>query len=185
MRFTSGGNVGQIEAIRVNPINIAVEKTSGIDVSFRGSVPTGFGIFSLSLGHSHVFDHEFTQYPGDPSLDKLAADSGYYLPRDKSTGAFGWELDGLQFTLSGTRIGKLPNYDEDAFLEASYLFNATLQYDFTDHFRGSLTVRNLFDEEPVKDPTWSGYPYYNASWFDSVGRSVFMQLTYKLGGKPL
>ena len=51
--------------------------------------------------------------------------------------------------------------------------------------RGSLTVRNVFDKNPVKDPTWSSYPYYNTSWFDSVGRSVFLQLTYKLGGSPL
>ena len=74
---------------------------------------------------------------------------------------------------------------EDAFIKASYLFNATLQVDFTDHLRGSLTVRNLLDKDPVKDPTWSGYPYYNASWFDTIGRSFFMQITYKLGGKGL
>ena len=91
----------------------------------------------------------------------------------------------MQFTFSGRRLGKLPNYDEDAFIKASYLFNATLQYDFTDHMRGSLTVRNVFDKMPVKDPTWSSYPYYDTSWFDSVGRSVFLQLTYKLGGSPL
>ena len=184
-RFASGGLAGQISSIRVNPINIAQEKTSGIDIAFRGSVPTGIGNFSLSLSHSHVFDHSFQQYPGDPVINKLAVDSGYYLPRDKSSGSVSWDNDGLQLTLSGTRLGKLPNYDEDAFIKASYLFNATLQYDFTDHLRGSLTVRNLLDELPVKDPTWSSYPYYNASWFDSVGRSFFMQLTYKLGGAAL
>ena len=74
---------------------------------------------------------------------------------------------------------------EDAFIKASYLFNATMQYDFTDHLRGSLTIRNLLDKNPVKDPTWSSYPYYNTSWFDSIGRSVFLQLTYKLGGAAL
>lgn len=184
-RFASGGLAGQISSIRVNPINIAREKTSGIDVAFRGSVPTAIGTFSASLSHSHVFDHPFQQYPGDPIIEKLDVDSGYYLPRDKSSGSLSWENDGLQLTVSGTRLGKLPNFDEDAFIKASYLFNATLQYDFTDHLRGSLTVRNLLDEMPVKDPTWSSYPYYNASWFDSVGRSVFMQLTYKLGGSSL
>jgi outer membrane receptor protein involved in Fe transport len=184
-RFASGGNAGEIEAIRVNPINIALEKTDGIDVSFRGRLPTAIGTFSVSVGHSHVFRHSFTQYPGDPAIDKLAVDSGYYLPRDKSTGSVGWESDGLQLTVSGTRLSKLPNYDEDAFVPASYLFNATVQYDFTPYLRGSLTVRNLLDEEPVRDPTWAGYPYYNASWFDSVGRSVFLQLTYKIGGKPM
>jgi len=184
-RFTSGGFAGQISSIRVNPINIARERTSGIDVAFRGSLPTDFGTFTLSASHSHVFKHSFQQYPGDPIIDKLAVDSGYYLPRDKSSGSISWANEGLQFTLSGTRLGKLPNYDEDAFIKASYLFNATMQYDFTDHFRGSLTIRNLFDKMPVKDPTWSSYPYYNTSWFDSIGRSVFLQLTYKLGGGAL
>jgi len=184
-RFPANIRGGRIESIRVNPINIAREKTSGIDVAFRGTLPTGFGDFTLSLAHSHVFKHSYVQYPGDPVIDKLAADSGYYLPRDKSNGSITWASDGAQFTFSGTRLGKLPNYDEDAYIKASYLFNATLQYDFTDHMRGSLTVRNVFDKMPVKDPTWSSYPYYDTSWFDSVGRSVFLQLTYKLGGSPL
>jgi outer membrane receptor protein involved in Fe transport len=91
----------------------------------------------------------------------------------------------VQLTVSGTRLGKLPNYDEDAFVKASYLFNSTLQIDFTDHLRGSLTIRNLLDEDPVKDPTWAGYPYYNTSWFDTIGRSFFMQITYKFGGKGI
>lgn len=185
MRFANGAYAGQISSIRVNPINIARERTSGIDLAFRGSLPTSFGTFSLSLGHSHVFKHSFQRYPGDPIIDKLAADSGYYIPRDKSTGSVGWEYEGAKFTLAGTRLGKLPNYDEDAYLKASYLFNATLQYDVTDHLRASLTVRNLFDTNPVKDPTWSSYPYYNTSWFDSIGRSYFLQLTYKMGGKAL
>jgi iron complex outermembrane receptor protein len=43
----------------------------------------------------------------------------------------------------------------------------------------------VLDTKPVKDPSYSAYPYYDISWFDSVGRSVFMQLTYKLGGKGL
>ena len=107
------------------------------------------------------------------------------MPRDKSNGSINWAKDGFQLTVSATRLGKLPNYDEDAFIKASYLFNSTLQYDFTDHMRGSLTVRNVFDTKPVKDPTWSSYPYYNTSWYDSIGRSVFLQLTYKLGGMPL
>jgi len=184
-RYTSGSLAGQIASIRVNPVNIAREKTSGLDIAFRGSLPTGIGTFTLSLSHSHVFNHSFQQYPGDPVINKLAYDSGYYLPRDKSNGSISWSSGGLDLTVSGTRLGKLPNYDEDAYLKASYLFNATLQYDFTDHLRGSLTVRNLFDTNPVKDPSWSSYPYYNTSWFDSVGRSVFMQLTYKLGGKGL
>ncbi|MBN9787332.1 TonB-dependent receptor [Pseudonocardia sp. TMWB2A] len=185
-RFGAGtAREGEIEAIRINPVNISRERTSGIDFSFRGTLPTEIGDFTLALGHTHVINHKYQQYPGDAYINKLAVDSGYYTPRDKSNASLSWKNDGLQLTVSGTRLGRLPNYDEDAWIKASYLFNTTLQYDFTDHFRGSITVKNLTDKKPVKDDTWSSYPYYNTSWYDSIGRSVFLQLTYKLGGRAL
>ncbi len=184
-RFASGSRAGEIEAVRINPINIARERVSGLDFAFRGTLPTGIGSFTLALGHTHTLKHKYQQYPGDAWVNKLAFDSSYYIPRDKSNASLTWENDGLSWTVSGTRLGRLPNYDEDGWIKASYLFNSTLQYDFTDHMRGSLTVKNLLDKMPVKDPTWSSYPYYNTSWFDSIGRSVFLQLTYKLGGKGL
>jgi len=184
-RFTSGVLVGELDSVSVNPINVAHEKTSGIDVAVHGRLPTSFGEFALSVAHTHVLDHKFRQYVGDPTIDKLASDSGYYIPRDKTTASITYSVDGLKWTVSGNRLGKLPNYAEDGFIKASYLFNSTLQYDFTDHLRGSLTVTNLLDEKPVKDPTYTAYPYYDISWFDSVGRSVFLQLTYKLGGAAL
>ena len=184
-RFASGVNEGLLDAVSVNPINIAHERTSGIDIALHSNLPTSFGDFSLSLAHTHVFDHKFRQYPGDPSINKLAYDSGYYIPRDKTTGSVTWAIEGLKWTLEGKRLGKLPNYRERAYIKASYLFNTTLQYDFTDRLRGSLTVTNLFDKMPVKDRTYSSYPYYDISWFDSVGRSMFLQLTYKLGGGAL
>jgi iron complex outermembrane receptor protein len=87
--------------------------------------------------------------------------------------------------LTGQRLGKLPNYDEDAFIKATYLFNLSVQYDLTDHIRLSGTIDNLFDQHPAYDPTWTSYPYYNDSWFDGVGRSFYLQLTYKMGGKRL
>lgn len=184
-RFASGVSEGELDAVSINPINIAHEKTSGIDVALHGRLPTDFGEFALSLAHTHVFDHKFRQYPGDAAINKLAEDSGYYIPRDKTTASVTWTLDALRWTVEGKRLGKLPNYDEDAYIKASYLFNTTLQYDFTDHLRASLSVTNLFNKNPVKDPTYASYPYYDISWFDSVGRSFFLQLTYKLGGEAL
>ncbi|MFW2830335.1 TonB-dependent receptor domain-containing protein [Sphingomonas sp. ID0503] len=179
-RFSGGVNEGA-----VNPINIAKEKTSGIDVTVHGNLPTDIGTFALSASHTHVFDHTFRQYPGDPTINKLAYTSGYYIPRDKSTVSVTWSLDAVKWTIESRRLGKLPNYDEDAFTKASYLFNTTLQYDFTDHLRASVSVTNLFDKMPVKDPTYTSYPYYDISWFDSVGRSALFQVTYKLGGGAL
>jgi hypothetical protein len=33
------------------------------------------------------------------------------------------------------------------------------------------------------DPTHGGYPYYNMSWFDAVGRSFYLQYTHRFGGE--
>ena len=185
-RQTTGPLAGSLIGVFTNPINIAQETTSGFDVAARLRVPTErIGEFNVSLAYTYVDDHTFQQYPGDPTIDKLAFDSGYYIPRDKGTASVSWALDKLTATIQGQYLGKLPNYDEDAYISDSWMFNASAQYDLTDHVRLSMTVNNLFDEGPVKDPTYSAYPYYDISWFDSVGRSYYFQLTYKFGGAGL
>ena len=54
-----------------------------------------------------------------------------------------------------------------------------------DRFGQRVKLQHLLDEMPPEDATWSNYPYYDTSWFDSFGRSYFLQVTYKFGGKPL
>jgi iron complex outermembrane receptor protein len=185
-RYASGALEGALQGVYINPINVAKETTDGIDVAAHLRLPTEqIGEFTFSLGYTYVLNHKIRQYPGDPTENKLAYDSGYYIPRDKGTASISWNLDKLTATLQGQRLGKLPNYDEDAYIKASYLFNLSSQYNFTDHFRASFTVNNLFDRKPGKDNSYSAYPYYDISWFDGVGRSFYFQLSYKLGGAKL
>ena len=185
-RYASGALAGELQGVYVNPINVAKEKTDGLDFAAHLKVPTrNIGEFSFSLGYTYVFNHTNRQYPGDPTINKLAFDSDYDIPRDKGTASITWSLGKLTATIEGERLGKLPNYDEDAYVRASYLFNLSTQYDINDHFRISGTIDNLFDQAPVRDKTYGSYPYYDISWFDGVGRSFYLQLTYKLGGTKL
>lgn len=177
---------GDLLGVFINPINIAKETTSGVDVAARWRIPTeNFGRFNLSAAYTWVDKHDFQQFPGDPTIDKLAFDSGYYIPREKGTASVSWTNDRLTGTIQGQYLGKLPNYDEDAYIDANWMFNASVQYDLNERVRLSGTINNLFDEGPVKDPTYSAYPYYDISWFDSVGRSFYFQVTYKMGGAGL
>ena len=57
--------------------------------------------------------------------------------------------------------------------------------DIGSHQRIALSVTNLLDKMPPRDATWSNYPYYDTSWFDSRGRSFFLQYTHKFGGEAL
>ncbi|MEO8375556.1 MAG: TonB-dependent receptor [Sphingomonas bacterium] len=186
VRYTSGALAGEIQAVNVVPINIAKETTDGVDFAAHVRVPTAkIGEFSVSLGYTYVFNHTIQQYPGDPVINKLAFDSDYDIPRDKGTASLTWSLDKLTTTITGQRLGKLPNYNEDRYVKASYLFNLSAQYDLTERLRVSGTIDNLFDQKPVYDPSYGGYPYYDISWFDGVGRSFYFQLTYKMGGARL
>ncbi len=185
-RYASGALAGQIQSVAVNPINVAEETTDGIDIAANLRLPTAaIGAFALSAGYTYVFNHHIRQYPGDPVVDKFRVDSNYDIPREKGTASLTWTYHDFSTTLTGLRLGKLPNYDQDGFIKPSYIANLTARYDIGDRMRVTGSINNLFDQAPIYDRTYGAYPYYDISWFDGVGRSFFVQLTYKTGGKPL
>ncbi|MFL6586679.1 MAG: TonB-dependent receptor domain-containing protein [Luteimonas sp.] len=180
-------------SVFVNPINIARERTSGLDVSGNLRFETGIGLFRLNGGYTWVRTHDIQQYPDEPVVDMFAINSGYDIPRTKATLRLSWERDAWQASIQGRRLGRLPNDDSyfeiweadsgnDPWIGATYRYNANVQFNFTDATQLSLTVVNLFDKEPPYDPTSTGYPYYDIAWFDTEGRTFYVQYTHKFGG---
>lgn len=189
-------NDGSLYGVSVNPINIARERTSGVDFSTHYKLETAIGLFRLSGNYTWVDKHESQQYTGDLTEDQFAVNSGFDIPRTKASASVTWERSKWSATLHGERLGRLPNSDsysqsydpEDGgspWIGATYRYNASVQYRFTDHAQLALSVTNLFDKMPPKDATATGYPYYDISWFDAVGRQVYLQYTMKFGGKAL
>ncbi|HET8898701.1 MAG TPA: TonB-dependent receptor, partial [Rhodanobacteraceae bacterium] len=187
---------GKLYGIHVNPINVARENTNGLDFTLHYRLDTRIGSFGLRGNYTWVNSHDFQQYNGDPIIDQFAVNSGYDIPRTKASASLSWRNKAWSATLHGERLGRLPNgwsYDQvvdleagdPAWVPATYLYNASLQYAFSDHMQLSLLVDNLLDKMPPKDPTYTSYPYYDISWFDSVGRSFYLQFTWKLGGEAL
>lgn len=178
---------GTITSVHFNPINIAREETSGIDVAASYRLQTGdIGDFTFNGNYTWTHRHTRQQYPGDPTEDMLDVSfSATTLPRVKSSAGVSWDKGAWGASLFGNYLGKVANYNNDAWTPATWRFNAGARYDVTDHLRVSLSVNNLFDKMPPKDATWAPYPYYDTSWFDSIGRSYYVQLTWKLGGKAL
>jgi len=185
-RYTSGASAGELQSVSVVPINVAREKTEGFDIALNSRFGIGdAGDLAIGASYTYVIDHKIQQYPGDPTLDKYVPLNGYEIPRDKGKAYVTWSLPRFSTTLTGIRIGKMTNWNWDGKLDESYWFNLSAQYDLTDRLRLSGTINNLFDRDPVADPTHASYPYYNRSWFDSIGRRFYLQLTYKMGGEPL
>jgi len=187
---------GRLYGVYVNPINVARESTSGIDVGLRYRLQTGAGDFIFNGTHTRVKEHDFQRYPGDPTEDQFAVNSGFDIPRTKTSVSVTWEKDAWSATVYGSRLGKLPNSDsydqvfdpdsgDSPYIKATYRYNASVQYRFDDHSRLSLSVANVFNKMPPKDATYTAYPYYDVSWFDSVGRTINLQYTHKFGGSAL
>jgi len=180
----------------VEPINVARESTSGIDVGLRYRLQTGIGDFIFNGTHTWVKKHDFQRYPGDRSEDQFAVNSGFDIPRTKTGLSVTWEKEAWSATVYGSRLGKLPTSDsydqvfdwdsgDSPYVKATYRYNASLQYRVDDHSRLSLSVVNVFNKMPPKDRTYTAYPYYDVSWFDSVGRTINLQYTHKFGGSAL
>ena len=178
---------GDITSVRFSPINIANEETSGVDVTASYRLQTAnAGDFRINGAYTWTDEHTRQQYPGDPEEDMLDVSfSATTLPRTKGNLGVSWERGALGASLFGNYLGRVANYDNDAWTGSTWRFNAGARYDINDHLRVSLTVNNLLDKLPPRDATWANYPYYDTSWFDSMGRSYFVQITWKLGGQAL
>ena len=178
-RYESGPHEGEVESVAINPINVANERTSGIDLSAHARFDTPIGRIGFTGNFTHVYKHTSERFDGDTPLDKLAVDSDYYLPRDKASASVNYAVNRWKFNVDASYISRLPNYSETARLSTYTTYNGSVEYDLNDNVRISLAIDNLFDKAPPKDPTWTGYPYYNDTWYDGVGRSGFLQVTYK------
>ncbi len=184
---------GDLYGIYVNPINVARENTSGVDLSAHYKLETVAGDFRFGLDHSWVRSHDFQRYSGDPVEDELAVNSGFDIPRTKTGVSVAWNRGAWSAGVRGTRLGKLPtsdSYDQvydpadgnSAWVGATWRWNLTAGYRINDAMRIGLAVDNVFDKMPPKDRTYTAYPYYDVSWFDSVGRTVYLDFSWKFGG---
>ena len=172
-------SAGDIRYVVINPINVSKESTSGVDISAHVRVPTAIGQFVLTGNYTHVLDHTYIRYAGDAELSKLAYDSDYYVPRNKASFSVNFKHKAWTFNVDGNYIGRLPNYDEDGWVKSYLTANASISYDINEKLTLSLAIDNVLDRTPPHDKTWVSYPYYNANWYDGIGRSGFLQLTYK------
>lgn len=185
-RYASGALAGEIQYVDVLPINVAEEFTDGIDVEVNGGFSLGeYGDLSMGAAYTYVFDHTIQQYPGDPVIDQFEPAEGYEIPREKGKAYLTWSTGPFSTTLTTLYTGEMTNWNWDDKIDDSYWFYLSAQYQVTDRARLSVSINNLLDSNPVEDPTHASYPYYNSSWYDSVGREFYVQLSYKFGGEAL
>ena len=179
---TDLSNPDGVTSVLVLPINVAAERTSGIDFAAHYLWETGrVGNFNFNLGFTYVMKHDIQLAPDVPVDNELTDLYYYVIPRTKANYSAAWTLDKFTATIFGTRLGGLPNYDGDKRLGPTFVYNASLNYRFSDQWQASLIVDNLKDSKPGRDSSWTSYPYYASRWFSPVGRAYFAEVTYRFG----
>ncbi|MBV8220897.1 MAG: TonB-dependent receptor, partial [Solirubrobacterales bacterium] len=174
----------QITSVLVQPINAAVDRTDGIDVAAHYRLATErFGGFSFTAGLTRVFSHTTQDFPQDPVDDELRDLFVWELPYWKANGSVTWSLGPLATTLYTRLIGGLPNFDGTGRLGQTSIYNGSVSYRFGANAQLRLTVDNLFDTQPQRDPTWTSWPYYTRNWFSPVGRDFYLSFNYQFAGR--
>jgi iron complex outermembrane receptor protein len=171
---------GEIEEIRVNPINAAEQNTSGIDVSARYALRTArYGSFTVRGNASKTLTLRSRQYSGDAMVDDLHSLTSLDWPY-KISASLNWNIDNWSSTLFATRYGKIPNSAGDAYLSATTLFNGSTVFRFNERLTLSLIVNNLFNR--IKNDTSAGWPNYAVGNYSPAGRTGWVELNYHFGG---
>jgi outer membrane receptor protein involved in Fe transport len=183
---------GRLYAVALAPMNLARTSTSGVDAQLHAQSDTRIGSFDAALGYTWVRQYRVQLYAGEPMRDAFAPNSGDDMPRTKANARLTWSHQAWSATLHAQRLGRLPSWASTAgtydagsglrpWIGASYRFNANLAYRIDARSEVALAATNLFDAMPPRDRSASIYPYYDVSWFDTVGRQVFVQYTRRLG----
>ncbi|HEY0231546.1 MAG TPA: TonB-dependent receptor, partial [Dokdonella sp.] len=177
---TAPVNANQVTHLLLNPINAATERTQGIDLSANLRWNTGrFGKYQLHAAYTHVLQHEYQQFPGDPVYDYLN-DLFYQSDwRTKSNLALSWNLGAWSATVDGTRYGRIPKNDYSGLRNSYTLFNGSVGYQVSDRADISLIVNNLRNSSPIDKS--AGWPNYSAGWYDAYGRQWWVQFDYHFG----
>src|SRR5262249_34343849 len=116
-----------ITSVLLLPINAAIERTSGIDISARYQLDAGrIGTFNFTANYTQVFTHTIQQFAGDPLDDELTDYFFYVIPKNKGNASVAWTIGGLTSTLYAYRLGGLPNYEGTLRLPPTAVYNGSL-----------------------------------------------------------
>ena len=188
---------GQLEGVNSSYINVAVERSTGYDITVRADREFSFGDLSVDILAARLLAYEFGLGDGKPT--NYAGRHAYASWRGEMATRFDWR----DFTFAWTTdyVGKTdeePVYDlfndgtvtnvthaSDKFFHA-----VSIRYrDSNRRFEVIVGVRNIFDEEPpvvgwgAFSPSASTNVNYNVplgAGYDLLDRRFFASLSYNL-----
>ena len=160
------------------PVNRSRQKTQGFDATFRYRLDTRAGGLSLATEYSHVLESETEQFVLDAPITRDDPRNFAFRSRVRTT--LNWIRNNWAATLLQNRVGSLPQRGGTARIGPHITYNAWISYQVSDKADLSLSIANLFDTNPPRDPTQANWPFYPVRSYSPIGREIFLQLDYSL-----
>lgn len=178
---TDANPLGRIMRYRSFPINAALMKTSGVDVSLRWQQDIGrWGSIGVQAGYTHVFTFETADF-ADSELEDSRNDRNYNPVRHRENLRINWAYGDWNTSLYGHRQGGIPNYNQLTHPgrgSAFTLWNADVSKQITDQWRLGMSVINVLNKMPPQDPSYTLWPYFAPRNYNPIGRQVFFNINY-------
>ncbi|SMG02878.1 TonB-dependent receptor domain-containing protein [Burkholderia singularis] len=172
---------GAINTILVNPINAAMEKTTGFDLTGKWRFRLrGWGTLLWTVNFTKVLSHKYQENAGGAVVDVLHSlqnPTGNPEWPDKLMTSVTWSLPKWTTTVQVERYGKVPNAAQTAYLSPTTLANLSVSHQFTKDTSLTLVVNNVFDT--IKHDDSSGWPYYPVGYYMPYGRTVWLEFAHR------
>jgi outer membrane receptor protein involved in Fe transport len=168
-----------ISAVTAEPINRAMQSTSGIDAALRYQLDTAqLGKFFYTFSWTHVLEENRQEFAADP-VQAYRDDPNNRDLRSRISSTLTWRWGAFSQTLFADIQGSRPRFNGVGRTRSFDTYNYSASYQASAALKLSLVVDNLFDADPRIDPTFSSYPYFYSSNINPYGREVFVEASYK------
>tara|TARA_A100001015_G_scaffold26097_1_gene29326 strand:- start:12267 stop:15314 length:3048 start_codon:yes stop_codon:yes gene_type:complete len=149
--------IGEWNYIVPGFVNKSYREYQGIDWTLNYSLETeNIGDFYVSVLSSHIISYYSRSDAASPEVEWLS--SYTYEPRSQQNMSISWRYQDFSTTLFIDRTGHMEWSDGKS--DPHMIANLTTRYDYSPDIDLYLSIRNLEDTMPQRDPAY-GYPYYN------------------------
>ena len=162
--------------VRPDYVNQSSLEYQGIDWNWNKRVETeNIGDFYFNVLSSHIIA-VYSKF--DAQSDEIEYLSAYtYEPRSQQNMSISWVYQDFSTTLFADRLGHM-EWGSRGKSDPHITSNITTRYNYSPDLNLYLSIRNLDDKMPQRDPGY-GYPYYNRNYFSAFGRYYSAGFNYR------
>lgn len=162
--------------VKPDYVNQSSLEYQGIDWNVTKRIETeNAGDFYFNVLSSHIISI-YSRF--DAQSDEIEYLSYYtYQPRSQQNMSISWVYQDFSTTLFADRLGHM-EWGSRGKSDPHIISNITTRYNYSPDINVYLSIRNLDDTMPQKDPG-EGYPYYDQGYFSAFGRYYSVGFNYR------